>query len=150
MLGRAFIEQESQPANSHVAIISNGLWQSRFAADPKIIGREITLQGETYTVVGVLAPGFQFSIMGVANIWTPIALDDKARADRNNSFFAGLGRLKPGVTEQKAVAEAAAISARFAKEYPQTDTDIVIHARSLQERVGVPAFSPTRSWSDRA
>jgi MacB-like periplasmic core domain len=51
LLGRTFLPQESQPASSHVAIISRGLWESRFAADPRIIGRVVTVQGETYTVV---------------------------------------------------------------------------------------------------
>ncbi len=136
IMGRAFIEQESQPANSHVAIISRGLWESRFAADPKIIGREITLQGETYTVVGVLPASFQFPILGVSNIWTPLALDDKARADRDSSWFSAFGRLKPGVTEQQAAAEAAAISSRLEKLYPKSDTDMLIQIRSLSGLIG--------------
>jgi putative ABC transport system permease protein len=77
-MGRAFTEQEGQPANSKVAIISRGLWESRYAADPKIIGRGITVQGETYTVVGVLPANFQFPVLGIMNICTPLALDDKA------------------------------------------------------------------------
>jgi len=142
IMGRAFIEQEGQPANSHVAIISRGLWESRFAADPKIIGREITLQGETYTVVGVLAPNFQFPILGIANVWTPLTLDDKGRADRDTSWFSAFGRLKPGVTEQQAAAEAAAFSARLEKQYPKSNTDIQIHVRSLASRIGENEGTP--------
>ncbi len=142
MMGRAFIEQEGQPASSHVAIISRGLWQSRFAADPKIIGREITLQGETYTVVGVLPAKFQLPTMGIANVWTPLALDDKARADRDSSWFSAIGRLKAGVTEQQAGAEAAAISSRFEKQYPNSNTDIQMQVRSLSKRIGENEGTP--------
>ena len=105
LMGRVFVERESQPASSHVAILSRGLWESRFAADPNIVGRQIKLQGETYTVVGVMPADFQFTLMGIANIWTPLALDDKQRADRSNSWFQAFGRLKPGVTLEQASAE---------------------------------------------
>jgi putative ABC transport system permease protein len=142
IMGRAFIEQEGQPANSHVAIISRGLWQSRFAGDPKIIGREINLQGETYTVVGVMPANFQFPIMGIANIWTPLALDDKGRADRDTSWFCALGRLKPGVTAQQAAAEALAFSQRQEKLYPKSNTDLVLQIRSLSDRVGENEGTP--------
>jgi predicted permease len=141
-MGRAFIEQEGQPANSHVAIISRGLWESRFAADPKIIGREITLQGETYTVVGVLPAKFQLPSMGIANVWTPLALDDKARADRDSSWFSAIGRLKPGVTQQQAAAEAIAISKRFEQQYPKSNTDTQIQIRSLATRIGENEGTP--------
>jgi putative ABC transport system permease protein len=136
MLGRAFLEQESQPASSHVAIISRGLWESRYAADPHIVGREITVQGETYTVVGVMPATFQYTLMGIANIWTPLVLDDKDRANRDNSSFAAFGRLKSGVTEQQAAAEAGAIFARLQKLYPNSDTDRVMQVESMTYQIG--------------
>lgn len=123
LMGRVFVERESQPASSHVAILSRGLWESRFAADPNIVGRQIKLQGETYTVVGVMPADFQFTLMGIANIWTPLALDDKQRADRSNSWFQAFGRLKPGVTLEQASAETRAVASRLEKLYPQTDTN---------------------------
>ncbi len=123
MLGRTFVAQESQPAASHVAILSRGLWESRFAADPNIVGRKIQLQGETYTVIGVMPAGFQFPLMGVANIWAPLALDDKQSADRTNSWFSAFGRLKPGVTQEQAAAEITAIASRLEKLYPRTNTN---------------------------
>jgi len=123
ILGRTFLPQDAQLGSSHVAILSRGLWESRFAADPQIIGRAIKLQGETYTVVGVMRSDFQFPLMGVANLWAPLALDDKQRADRNSSWFQAFGRLKPGVTEQQAGAEIKTIAARLEKLYPQTNTN---------------------------
>lgn len=123
MLGRAFVAQESEPASSHVAILSHGLWESRFAADPKIIGRKITLQDETYTVVGVMPSGFQYPLMGISNIWAPLVLDDKQRADRNGSWFSAFGRLKPGVSQEKAGAEIASFASHLEEVYPQTNTN---------------------------
>jgi putative ABC transport system permease protein len=123
LLGRSFLEQESQTSSSHVAILSRGLWESRFAADPHIIGRTIKLQGETYAVVGVMPADFQFSLMGIANIWAPFAFDDKQRADRVTSWFSAFGRLKPGVTQEQAGAEIAAFASRLEKLFPQTNAN---------------------------
>jgi putative ABC transport system permease protein len=136
MLGRLFLEQESQPASSHVAILSRGLWESRFAADPDIAGRKIALQGETYTVVGVMPADFQFPLMGVANIWSPLAFDDKQRADRATSWFEAFGRLKPGVTQQPAAAEIATIASRLEKLHPQTNTNQTTLLSSMAFEIG--------------
>jgi putative ABC transport system permease protein len=136
MLGRTFLPQESQPASSHVAIISRGLWESRFAADPRIIGRVVTVQGETYTIVGVMPANFQFSLMGISNMWAPLAMDDKQRNDRGTSWFSAFGRLKPGVTQQQAGADLAAISSRLEKLYPQTNTNQTTLISSMLFEIG--------------
>ena len=136
LMGRFFVEQESQPASSHVAILSRGLWESRFAADPNIIGRKIALQGETYTVVGVMPADFQFPLMGVCNIWSPLALDDKQRADRVTSWFSAFGRLKPGVTQEQAGADIAGIASRLEKLYPQTNTNATTVLSTLAFEIG--------------
>jgi putative ABC transport system permease protein len=124
MLGRTFLPQEAQPGSSHVAILSRGLWENRFAADTHIIGRTVKLQGEAYTVVGVMPSDFHFPLMGIANIWSPLALDPKQRADRNSSWFQAFGRLKSGVTKEQAGAEIAAIAAGLQKLHPQTNTNL--------------------------
>jgi predicted permease len=136
ILGRVFSPQEGEPGSSHVAILSRGLWESRFAGDLQIIGRTIKLQGETYTVVGVMPSDFQFPLMGVANIWAPLALDAKQRADRNSSWFQAFGRLKPGVTEQQAAAEIETIAARLEKLYPQTNANLSSLLSSMTYQIG--------------
>lgn len=136
MMGRAFLEEESRPASSHVAILSRGLWEGRFAADPKIIGRKITLQGETYTVVGVMPANFQLPLMGIANIWAPMAMNDEQRADRNDSWFQAFGRLKPGVSEQTASAELATNEARLEKQYPDTNQNQTMLLSSMTFEIG--------------
>ena len=71
LLGRTFLPNENDPAASHVVILSRGLWESRFAADPRVIGRAVTIQGQTYTVVGVMPERFLYPLMGIANMWAP-------------------------------------------------------------------------------
>ncbi len=136
LMGRLFEEQESQPSSSHVAIISRGLWQTRYAADPNIIGRQMKIGGESYEVVGVMPADFQFSMMGVANVWTPLALDDQERNNRKLSWFNAIGRLKPGVTEAAANAETVAFSARQAQQFPDTDTNVETTVTSVIYEIG--------------
>jgi len=136
MMGRAFIPQEGEPGSSHVAILSRGIWQNRYGGDPRIIGRTITLQGESYTVVGVMPEHFQFPLMGIANIWTPLALEDKQKADRANSWFDAFGRLKPGVTQQQAATELAGFAARLEKLYPRTNTNATTLLSSMTHEIG--------------
>jgi predicted permease len=141
MLGRSFLPQDSRPGSSNVAILSQGLWETRFGGDPRIIGRKITLQGETYTVIGVMRSDFQFPLMGAygggaANIWTPLAFNDKQSADRTTSWLPVLGRLKTGVTREQASAEMATIASRLAKLYPQTNTNLTTVLSSMAYEVG--------------
>jgi predicted permease len=136
MLGRPFAPDEDQPGATHVAILSQGLWQSRFASEPKIIGRTIMIGGEMYTVVGVMPGTFQFPLMGIANLWTPLAPTDKERADRSSSWFSAFGRLKPGITPAQAGAESAAIFGRFERQFPQTNTNLTLLIGSMADEIG--------------
>ena len=136
LLGRTFTASDDGPGAPHVAIISEGLWKSRYAQNPKIIGRSINIGDEAYTVVGVMPGKFQFSLLGICNIWTPLALTDKERSDRNNSWFSAFGRLKPDVTQQQAAAETSAIFARLEKQYPKTNTNITSLLSSMAYEIG--------------
>ncbi|HEY6943770.1 MAG TPA: ABC transporter permease [Candidatus Acidoferrum sp.] len=142
ILGRAFRPDEDQPGAHHVAILSQGLWQSRFASDSKIIGRNIAIGGEAYTVIGVMPAAFQFPLMGIANLWTPLALTDQQRADRNSSWFAAFGRLKPGATAEKAEAESAAIFGRLERQFPETNTNATMLVGSMTEEIGREEGTP--------
>lgn len=122
ILGRTFTVEDDRSGAPHVAILSQGLWQGRYAGDPKIIGRNINIGGQAYTVVGVMPGTFQFPLMGVANLWTPLALTDKQRADRSGTWLPAFGRLKPGVTPEQAEAEAAVFFAGLEKRFPQSNT----------------------------
>jgi putative ABC transport system permease protein len=124
ILGRTFTAEDDRSGATHVVILSWGLWQDRYAGDPKIIGRSISIGGEAYTVVGAMPGTFQFPLMGVADLWTPLALTDKQRADRNSGWLPAFGRLKPGVTLEQARAETTTLLAHLEREFPQTNTNL--------------------------
>lgn len=136
ILGRTFTQDEDGSSAPHVTILSQGLWQSRYASDPKIIGRNIKIDGEAYNVVGVMPGTFQLPLMGIANLWTPLSLTDKDRADRDSSWFSAFGRLKPGVTHEQASAESSAIFGRLETQFPQTNTNLTLLVTSMQDIIG--------------
>jgi len=142
MLGRTFTPDEDRPGAGHVAILGQGLWQSRFAGDRKIIGRNITIEGESYTVVGVMPGTFQFPLMGLANVWTPRALTDKEHSDRTSSSFSAFGPLKPGVTPEQAGAESAAVFARLEMQFPQTNKNLTLLVSSMTDEIGREEGTP--------
>ena len=131
ILGRTFTPDDDRSGSPHVVILSEGLWQGRYDGDPKIIGRNITIGGEAYTVVGVMPGKFQFPLMGIANLWTPLALTDKQRADRGGSWLPAFGRLKPGVTQEHAEAEAGVFFSGLEKKFPQTNANLTWLVNSM-------------------
>jgi putative ABC transport system permease protein len=135
-MGRTFRPEEEQFGNSHVAILGYGLWHDRFNADPSELGKPITLDGETYTVIGVMPEDFHLPLMGRANLWIPLALTEKERSDRLNAWLNVLGRLKPGVTLAQAQQAMDPIAARLEKLYPASNTNSGIFLNSLRHEVG--------------
>lgn len=131
VLGRTFTAEDDRSGAPHVAILSQGLWQGRFAGDSKIIGRSIAIDGEAYTVVGVMPGTFQFPLMGTANMWAPVALTDKQRADRSGTWLPAFGRLKSGVTQEQAEGEAAVFFAGLEKQFPQSNTNLTWLVNSM-------------------
>ena len=132
ILGRTFQPDEDKEGAERVVIISNAVWRSRFGSDPDIIGRSLTLNNQSYSVVGVMSPGFQFPVgfgyMGkVLNdpveFYVPIAPGSNELVRGNYSFFA-IGRLKPGVSIEQARADMTAIESRLEKQYPEGNTGI--------------------------
>jgi putative ABC transport system permease protein len=136
LLGRTFTASDDVSGAPHVAMISEGLWKSRYAQDPKIIGRAIPINDQPYTVIGVMPGKFQFPLLGICNIWTPLAVTDQQRADRNSAWFDAFGRLKPGVTQAQAAAETKAIFARLEKLYPKTNTDMTMVLDTMVHQIG--------------
>jgi predicted permease len=125
VLGRDFREGEDAPGHEHEVILSNALWRSRFGADPAVVGKNIELNGQAYSVIGVMGPSFEFPISSDPNyrpqMWKPLAWTDRERAIRDNHNFAVVARLKPGVTLKQAQADLDIISARLAQQYSKDD-----------------------------
>lgn len=119
LVGRTFAPGEDQPGNSQVAVLSYGLWQRRFAADPGIAGREIKLNGRTFSVIGVMGKDFRFPV--AIGLWAPLTISPHDQGVRDDHSLRVVARLKRGVSESQARAELETISARLAKTYPQTN-----------------------------
>ncbi|HEU0173391.1 MAG TPA: ABC transporter permease [Blastocatellia bacterium] len=117
-LGRNFLGSEDRPGGERVAVISYRLWQRRFNSDPSVIGRAITLNDQSRTIVGVLAPDFRF--IQPLDLWTPLALDVAGeRGNQMTSYFLVIGRLKPGVSSERAQTELADIMQRYESSKPK-------------------------------
>jgi putative ABC transport system permease protein len=119
-LGRTFAPEEDQLGREHVAVLSDVLWQRRFNRDPGIINRSITLNGESFLVVGVMPASFFFPEREV-ELWVPWAMEPGQAEGRGDHYFRLVGRLKPGVTREQANAEAESIAARLSTEFPRTN-----------------------------
>ena len=116
-LGRGFTPDDDRPGAHKVAVISHELWQTRYGSDPQIVNRDIQLDGQKYTVVGVAPAGFQFFESDV-RLWVPLALDAEQLASRGNHYLKVIARMKPGVTLNQAQADISAVMARIAKDHP--------------------------------
>ena len=127
VLGRMFHPDEDNPSQDRVVMLSHSLFQKRFNSDPSILNQAITLDGRSFTVVGVMPPSFEFPIQNdPVELWTTIAGHasgkDPVTAQRGAHFLRVIGRLKPGVTRDQAQAELTAIAARLEQQYPDTNT----------------------------
>ena len=136
VLGRSFLPEEDKPG-SRVVILSHGVWQRLFGGDKTMIGRPVTLDGESYTVVGVMPRAVDLpSIEGWHDqLWVPIAFNSEEAASRGSHYLEVIGRLKPGVTRQQAQAEMTTIAARLEQQYPDYNTRIGIKVRPLHEQM---------------
>ena len=121
LLGRTFLAEEEEPGKNHVTVLSYALWKSRFGGDPAVVGRNITLDGAPYAVVGIMPPGFQYPAS--TQLWTPLTILPEAANDRAFRYLRIMARLKPGVTEQQAQVEMNTIARRLALQYPKTNRD---------------------------
>ena len=143
VLGRTFLPNEDKPTETgRVVVLSERLFASRFNSDASVLNKQITLDGKQYTVVGVMPHAFEFPIQNEPlDLWTTIA-DDAAgdspvTAQRGAHFLRVIARLKPGVTESQAQAEADTIAARLEQQYPDENTHKGIHVESaLKALVG--------------
>jgi putative ABC transport system permease protein len=143
ILGRGFVPEEDKASESaRVVILSHSMFEKYFNADPSILNQTITLDGQGFTVVGVMPSTFEFPIQNEpVDLWTTIALDAKGEdpitAQRGAHFLRVIGRLKPGLTETEALADVETIGARLAQQYPDTNSQASVFVEpTLRALVG--------------
>jgi putative ABC transport system permease protein len=132
-LGRVFTAEEDN-TGGRVAVLSHGLWSSRFGADPAIPGKTIRLDGDSYTVVGVMPAGFQFPEPDI-QIWFPIALTPADLSNHGSHTLQVLGRLNEGFSIAQAQAEMEGIAETLAAQYPDTNTSVSVNLVPLREQI---------------
>jgi predicted permease len=118
-LGRVFTEQEGEPGNEKKVVLSYALWQSQFGGDPAAIGKDLRIDGQPFSVVGVMPKGFYFLNPEVM-LWRPLAFtaQDKSDERRHSNNFQNLGRLRPGASIQRAQQQVDALNARNLEKFP--------------------------------
>ena len=142
--GRAFLpEENAAPASGPVVILSYGCWQNRFGSDPAILGRVLKINDADYTVIGVAPEGFR-GFSSEAEMWVPISMyhtlwpqtaQFNFPANRDVHFHRVLGRLKPGVTRERAQADMQTIAARLEQAYPKENANRGALVVPAQERL---------------
>jgi predicted permease len=118
--GRVFSENEGEIGQEKKVVLSYGLWQAAFGGDPQAVGRDLRVDGQPYTIVGVMPRTFSF-IQPETMLWIPAAFTPQQKSDgqRHSNNFMNLGRLKPGATLQQAQAQVDALNAANLKRFPQ-------------------------------
>lgn len=121
VLGRDFLPEEDQAGVDKAVILSDALWHRKFNADRDVIGKSIRVNGRAGTIVGIMAPKFQFPAN--EDLWIPVNAEFpvRARNDRGVNFISVIARLKPGVSTQQAEADLSAIARGFAEQFPDTN-----------------------------
>ncbi len=124
LLGRTFAQGEDVPGQ-HLTILSYGLWRNRFGGDPDIVGKEIRIDRQAHTIIGVMPRDFVFPLVGPENnsspadLWVPLAFEPAQLADWGTSYVNSvIGRLRPGVSLQQVDAEVEALSRAIVANYP--------------------------------
>jgi putative ABC transport system permease protein len=131
LLGRWFSEQEAQAGDAAAIIINEGLWQRLFGANPQMIGRGITINGQSCVIIGVMPASFSFPFNSgrAMEFWRLLKPDQQ----RGNNHLNVLARLKPGVTMAQAQSEMNTVAGQMTAQYPQANTGRGIRLVGLQE-----------------
>ena len=135
-LGRVFTAQDNQLNATRTVVLSHAFWQQQFAGAANVLGRQLLLDDQAYTVIGVMPPRFKF---WASEVWVPFGLfgsEDFATHRAGIVWISAIGRLKPGVTLEQARAEFDVIAARLAAQYPETNQGSGVRIVSWSESVG--------------
>jgi predicted permease len=138
VLGRVFLPVENKPGNHRVVVLGHGLWQLAFGADPGVLGRAISLDGEPYTIVGVMPSGLPS--LARSDVWVPIVYGPRYSATTDdgryrNTWLPVFGRLRPGVTLERGQGDLRLLAERLAGAFPAANADVSFGAKPLHEEI---------------
>jgi putative ABC transport system permease protein len=145
-LGRVLGPDDDKPGAGRVIVLSDRFWHSRFAGDANVIGRVVRLDGQPATIVGVMPAALEDPLFwGHVDLWKPLALDASSKTVRNNNWMMAVGRLKPGAALGSAQAEATAIAAALAHDFPANNAQTSLRLE-LWNKTRTSDISRNLSW----
>ncbi|HJR62685.1 MAG TPA: ABC transporter permease, partial [Gemmatimonadaceae bacterium] len=121
VLGRTFGAGEDLPGGTRVVVLSHGYWQRQFDGDPRAVGRAIDVNGQPYTIIGVLPADFHFAPIGEAVLWMPLDASAEQRGQRFNHWVNVVARVADGITIDASRADLSAVMSALVREYPETN-----------------------------
>jgi putative ABC transport system permease protein len=142
LLGRTFLPEDQGTGDARIVVISYGVWLRRFASDPAVTTRKLTINGRDLAIAGVMPPGFDFP--GDADLWVParsavpehvLKPNADMTRDRSTGYLDVIGRLKPGLTIEQAQADLNIVASRLSQQYPDSNQGRGVKAFSLHERL---------------
>src|SRR5690348_570480 len=133
-LGRNILTSEDKPGANYAVVLSHGVWLANFGGDSQIIGKQISLNGASYTVVGVMPHGFIFPDRTV-QMWTPIGFSDAELENHGSHYLHVIARLKPGVSLDAANANLGVIARNLEKQFPNSNAKEGAFAQPLRDRL---------------
>ena len=141
LLGRTFLPDDADASKTPIAVLSYGIWQRRFGGDPNILGRQLTLDTDKVTVIGVMPPTFQFHIESrsgtgkAAEVWTILPMPVGPGANERGRFLSVVGRMKDEVSSHQAAAELRTIAARLSDEEPESNKNWSAEVLPLRDQL---------------
>lgn len=140
--GRSFLPEEDKAGAERVVVIGYGLWQRRFGADPAIVGKQVSLMGDSFTVIGVLPAGFQFPIVKGAEIFRTITPQLNPRCQRGCLTIRVLARLRAGASETQARTELVNLARRIEQQFPEANSKVGVALVPLHEYLTAQVKTP--------
>jgi putative ABC transport system permease protein len=139
--GRGFLPDEETPGKDHVVVLSRGLWEQRYGAEPSVVGSTLDLNGTPYRVVGIAPEGFRPPIESDAQLWSPLDVDP-ADPDWGNYYLRVIGRLAPGVGVEAAEAQLESVMDRLGEEHPADLRGVGVALEPLRTTVAGDSRTP--------
>jgi predicted permease len=134
LIGRLFLDTDDREGAAGTTLLSYRLWQTRYGGDPAVIGQQVRLDDEAYTVVGVMPREFRFPTAD-ALLWTPLRFTEENYVDRNDNWMYVVGRLRADATLEQARAQMELVAAQTRQQYPKENANISASVYRLSEEV---------------